>query len=130
MLVAQVGRTDRERRAHAVQLAQELSPGKMLILGPHCPALSERELRKALVALDEHDLVLGPTDDGGCYLVGVKAAQPEFFAQLHWNPEKLFQEAVACAGSTGLTYTTLNPLMDFDSDEDLNSNWALGYMQD
>ena len=52
-----------------------------------------------------------------------------FFAQLSWHPDPLFEEAVNAVSTAGLSYLALPPLMDFDSEEDLVMNWALGHMQ-
>ena len=119
-----------KNNARELKRTFELSAKKTLILGTHCPAIIPQVLRRAVCALDRHDMVIGPTDDGGCYLIGVKKFHKDVFAGLVWDPENLFQEITTAAVKNGLSYSCLNTLRDFDGENDLNYNWSLGYVQD
>ena len=130
MLVPQQGATPAVQRSHALQQVFGMAYETVLILGSHCPAITPHHLRQAMGVLQSHDLVLGPTDDGGCYLVGVRKPFPELFEQIDWEPDSMF-EAFAGAGKTlGLRCASLDPLCDFDSKEDVPYNFAMGFVQD
>ncbi len=130
MLIPETGKKTVERRQNAIQTVLGLAYDKLLVLGVHCPAMTAMELKNAVIALDTHDVVVGPTDDGGCYLVGIKQAHPDLFEDLSWSADGLFEELTAAAGAKGLSCTTLPVLHDFDSEDDLGYAWAMGYIQD
>lgn len=52
---------------------------KVLILGSDCFQLEEAILKDALHLLDQKDVVIGPANDGGYYLLGMKKMFPRFF---------------------------------------------------
>lgn len=129
MLIPQRGRKTSERRANAVASTLRMGYDKVLVLGPHCPTISEQLLTDALAALDSNDLVLGPTDDGECYLLGMKQAHGDLLGSLDWTGGGLLAECTTAAAEGGLSYTTLPALRDLDSDDDLGHAWALGMLQ-
>lgn len=51
---------------------QESRSDKMILIGSDCPYLTKEILHEAFKSLEEHDVVLGPTQDGGYYLIGMK----------------------------------------------------------
>jgi rSAM/selenodomain-associated transferase 1 len=55
------------------------------ILDSHAPTLPRAHLHAALDALMEHEVVLGPTDDGSYYLLGAAHAWPELFVDVPWS---------------------------------------------
>jgi glycosyltransferase A (GT-A) superfamily protein (DUF2064 family) len=128
-LVAETGRTLAQRRKQAFESVLSMPYRKVLMLGGQCPAMTEEHLKRALRELDRRDIVVGPTDDGGCYLVGVKAPHPALFDQLQWTPNGLYQEITAAAAQLGLSVTELDVLNDLDSAADLRYNWAMGFVQ-
>jgi rSAM/selenodomain-associated transferase 1 len=130
MLVPESGKATSERRQNAINTVFDLAYDKLLVLGVHCPAMTAAELKDAVVALETHDLVIGPTDDGGCYLIGMKQPHPELFADLSWSQKEFCAELTAAVSALGLSYTLLPRLHDFDSEEDLGYAWAMGFIQD
>ncbi len=92
--------------------------GKAVIVGSDCPALSAEHVRKALRALDRHDLVLGPSGDGGYWLIGV--ARPiDVFRGVPWGTSRVLSRTLEQAGEQGLSVTRLETLEDIDSPADL-----------
>ena len=65
-----------ERMHRAIGCALDEGAPCALVVGTDVPALDARMLRAALGRLRTHDVVLGPTTDGGYYLVGLKAPAP------------------------------------------------------
>lgn len=130
MLIAQQGADDHERRANALDTLFNLGIERLVLLGPHCPAIQRHHIASALRILREDDAVLGPTDDGGCYLVGIRPEHRDLIVGLQWEPDGVFAEIVSAFSSAGIRYQCLETLKDLDSVEDLSFNWALGLVQE
>ena len=92
--------------------------GKTVLFGTDIPGLRARHLGEALEALVEKDLVLGPTEDGGYWLVGLKRPA-DIFHNIVWGTGDVFDRTVARAEVQGLSVHLLEPLMDIDTAEDL-----------
>jgi rSAM/selenodomain-associated transferase 2/rSAM/selenodomain-associated transferase 1 len=95
----------------------------VVVIGADCPQLSAVHLATAFAALRENDLVLGPAEDGGYYLIGLRAPRPELFRDIAWSTEHVFRQTLAAAQSAGLGWRLLEPLSDVDSPHDLGV-WA------
>ena len=130
MLVAQKGRNNSDRRAHALDLLFERAVEKAVLLGNHCPAMTDRHITEAVYALERADVVVGPTDDGGCYLVGIHRKHRDLLVDLAWEPDGLYEELTDVLNRERIGYVTLDTLHDFDSVDDLTYNYGMGYVQD
>ena len=130
MLIAQQGKDDKERRAHALDTLFDLGIERLVLLGPHCPAMQRHHVAAAIQALGEDEAVVGPTDDGGCYLVGIHPRHRDLLVGLDWAPDGVFSEIASAFASAGVRYRCLETLKDLDSVEDLQFNWALGLVQE
>jgi rSAM/selenodomain-associated transferase 1 len=83
------------------------------------PTLPESYLRQAFDRLGGVDVVLGPSEDGGYYLIGLKQAQPELFQDIEWSSEHVTTQTLACAKAMGLSVALLPPWYDVDTGADL-----------
>ena len=92
---------------------------RALVIGADCPLLDAAMLRGAFEALGSHDLVLGPTRDGGYYLVGLRRCAPQLFQDIPWSTERVFGQSIERARGLGLTIKTLAELEDLDTPADL-----------
>jgi rSAM/selenodomain-associated transferase 1 len=72
-----------------------------------------------LVASGEHDLVLGPSDDGGYYLIGLRRLRPELFEGMPWSTPAVLEETRRRAEALGLRTARLAPWYDVDTTVDL-----------
>ena len=90
-----------------------------LIIGADCPTLDAAILREAYAALEQHALVLGPTRDGGYYLVGLGRIAPPLFRDIAWSTERVLEQTLERARAMGLAVKTLVELGDLDTAEDL-----------
>jgi rSAM/selenodomain-associated transferase 1 len=103
-----------ERMANAVAECG----GPAVVIGadaPHVPAARLEEAVGALAA--DADLVLGPADDGGYYLIGLRAPRPPVFTGVPWGTDRVLAETLARAG--GLRTLLLEPCFDVDTPADL-----------
>lgn len=94
--------------------------GPVVLIGTDCPALSAQELHEAFAALTNgHDVVLGPSADGGYYLIGLKRPQPQLFSAMHWSTPEVLEETRRRLRSSGLHWHELRVLHDIDLPADL-----------
>lgn len=65
------------------------------------------------------DLVLGPCEDGGYYLIGLKRPRLELFQEIPWSTDRVLAMTLERARASGLSYTLLSPWYDIDTYDDL-----------
>ena len=83
------------------------------------PHLPPSVLEEAFQTLNAHDLVVGPTHDGGYYLVGTKASHPSLFAHDGMGTSSALERLLARARSLELSVGCVDPFYDIDVAEDL-----------
>ena len=83
---------------------------------PHLPV---SVLARAFEALTDHDVVVGPTNDGGYYLVGAKAAHPSLFYGDGMGTKSALEALLARARELKLSATFTDPFYDIDEERDL-----------
>ncbi|MEO1093563.1 MAG: TIGR04282 family arsenosugar biosynthesis glycosyltransferase [Cyanobacteria bacterium J06638_28] len=108
-----------QRLSYAFEQGFAAELQRILIVGSDCPGIQNTHITHALIQLGTHDVVLGPANDGGYYLIGLKAPQPELFAAISWGQSCVLQQTLAIATDNGLTVALLSPLSDIDRPEDL-----------
>lgn len=109
------------RMASAFQTALESGKSGVAIIGTDCPALTAKIMAQAFGALTQHDLVLGPAQDGGYYLIGLRRLIPELFAGISWGTSEVRQKTVDIAQKLDLKISYLPLLADVDRPEDLSN---------
>ena len=93
--------------------------GKAIIMASDVPDLSTDIMNDAVSALDNHDLVIGPCNDGGYYLIGMKQPHGELFKGISWSTDKVLEQTLTIAGEQGLSVFSLITLRDIDTGDDL-----------
>jgi uncharacterized protein len=91
---------------------------KVVIIGSDCFELTADMIAEAFVALDKTDMVIGPANDGGYYLLGMKELRASLFENKQWSTESVFGDTVGDFKNYGLSFTTLALLTDVDTEED------------
>jgi hypothetical protein len=81
--------------------------------------LAYLETAVSLLAAPAIDVVLGPSQDGGYYLIGLRKPHPELFEQMQWSTAEVFSETMRRARAKGLRVACLPPWYDVDTPEDL-----------
>ena len=92
---------------------------RAIALGADTPGLPLRLLEQAREGLRTTDAVLGPTDDGGFYLIGLRRCPEGLLRNLPWSQEDTFATTFARLERSGLTVTALERWFDVDRWEDL-----------
>jgi len=114
----QKGHSLGERMKLGFQQAFEDGYKKAVIIGSDCAQLQQEHLQKAYAALDSTDVVIGPAQDGGYYLLGMRTYLPNLFNDIDWSSERVFKQTVAKIIQGGNTYSTLETLNDVDTEAD------------
>lgn len=97
----------------------DLGYSKVMALNADGPSLPAQTLDRAAALLDDHDLVLGPGEDGGYYLVGLKRCQPQLFNDIPWSTGQVFTQTLYRARQLNLDIALLDPWFDVDYYGDL-----------
>jgi rSAM/selenodomain-associated transferase 1 len=123
---------------HAAQALFALGHDAVCLLNSDSPTLPTRLLRRAAAALAEPGdrVVLGPAEDGGYYLIGVRAPHIHLFQNIAWSTEQVAEETRARAAALGLPLIELDPWYDVDDAaslrrlcRELASGWPNGCLQ-
>jgi len=97
----------------------------VIIVGTDCPGLTSALLTHAYVALTTHDVVIGPAEDGGYYLLGMNALYEDLFVGKSWSTDSVLAHTLADADRLGLRLAQLPTLRDVDDAADLAA-WRAG----
>lgn len=90
----------------------------VLLIGSDCPYLTPFTIKEAFEKLDKSDVVLGPSLDGGYYLIGIKTPHPTIFDNIEWSTETVFAQTIDRITKADLSYALLETLSDVDYYED------------
>lgn len=121
VVTAQSGGDLGARMAHAFREAFAQGHQRVVILGTDLPGLPPERVRQALELLRERRLVLGPCEDGGYYLIGLRALLPQLFEQMEWGGDTVLADTRRRAESLGVSVALLDPWSDVDTPQDLEA---------
>ena len=96
---------------------------KAVIIGSDCPEISSTIIEDAFSALDSHDFVIGPSTDGGYYLLGMNSLFKPIFENKTWSTETVLEETTKDIQDAGYSLKLLKPLTDVDHLEDVPKDW-------
>jgi len=100
-------------------LESNLSGGmRAVLIGSDCPDIDRDYVADAFSALLEHDVVLGPAEDGGYGLIGLSRPAPELFSNMLWGNSAVCRETRNRASAIGLSTVCLREIYDVDRPAD------------
>jgi hypothetical protein len=116
VLVPQRGELFGERLAAATEDLLALGFDAVCLIDSDSPTLPESAFAQAVDFLSrpEDSVVLGPSDDGGYYLIGLKKLHEALFQGIDWSTERVFDQTVAAARRIGLPFHVLPTWYDVD----------------
>lgn len=91
----------------------------VVIFGADTPDLSAALVEQSSAALKDHDVVIGPAEDGGYYLIGMTAQYSFLFEDMPWSTDKLLPETLRRLSVAKKKVKMLEMLSDCDRPEDL-----------
>lgn len=92
---------------------------QVVLIGSDSPLLMPQHISQAFAALASSEVVLGPTNDGGYYLVGAANSSPPIFENINWSTPSVWKQTISRLNSAKLSYSTLPPQIDVDDYADL-----------
>ena len=106
-----------ERIFHALD-EQLNSYTSAIIIGSDCPYLTKRHISQAFDLLQTNDVVLGPSNDGGFYLMGINEMNQAIFKDVEWSTDSVASTILQNAERLDYSVATLESLTDIDEIED------------
>ena len=92
---------------------------KIVIVGSDCPELTPFIIEDAFDKLDTSDVVIGPSTDGGYYLLGLTKLIPPLFANKQWSTGTVLADTINDIALLRKSYSLLTELSDIDTAQDL-----------
>jgi len=92
---------------------------RVVIIGTDLPDISSGIIMEAFAALENNDAVIGPSTDGGYYLLGIKSPKEELFSKIDWSTESVYQQTLDKLLNANMEVKTLTEFVDIDTEEDL-----------
>lgn len=108
-----------EKMDHALSRVLSLGYDRVILTGADLPLMTADHLRSGFSALEKADITLGPTSDGGYYLVGAKEPSPFLFEKQTYDCGNVYDNTTAAAHAAGRTIAPALPCDDVDTPEDL-----------
>jgi len=93
---------------------------KVLIIGSDCFELNASIIEEAFDSLNRCEAVIGPSADGGYYLLGMNKFYPFLFINKSWSTDMVYENTVNDFLQHQVSYTALPVLHDIDTEEDWN----------
>ena len=107
------------RMGQAFQSHFAQQPGlPLLLVGTDCPALAPGHLQQAARALQDHDVVLIPAEDGGYVLIGMRRWVPQALQGIAWSTDQVLLQTRRQLKACGASWTELDALWDVDEPAD------------
>ncbi len=107
-----------ERMAAAISSRLTAGAGRVVVIGADCPAVDAGVVARAFHALDDYDVVLGPAEDGGYYLVGTRSAHAALFRDIPWSSDRTLEVTLERIAQAALRCQLLDTLRDVDTAPD------------
>ena len=91
---------------------------KVVVIGSDCAQLSPEIVNQAFEKLEDYPFVIGPTFDGGYYLLGMRNFEPSLFEDIEWSTESVFTATLKKMQALQGDCYELEKLSDIDYEED------------
>ena len=94
----------------------------IVIIGTDCPEIDDTSISLAFAQLEVKDVVLGPAEDGGYYLLGLSALYTELFEDIAWSTSTVFQTTLERINRLALSRGLTEKKQDIDTLDDLKKS--------
>ncbi len=115
------GKTFAEKFEHILKQTARMGYQSTLMIGNDCLDLTPEMLAETFHHLDSCDLVIGPSIDGGFYLIGMNGFREELFREIPWCTAGVLEQLHRNIRRMGISLFTLPALLDIDHRRDLLS---------
>lgn len=93
---------------------------RVALVGADSPSLPIERITAAFDQLESVPVVIGPSRDGGYYLVAARDRTPPIFADLDWGTSTVLAETRSLLDASGVEHALLDPWCDVDTIDDLH----------
>ncbi len=126
LLIPQRGATFGERLRNAVPDLLGVGFATVCLIDSDSPTVPPAIFTEAAreLAQSHEKVVLGPSEDGGYYLIGLKAERPQLFQQIDWSSEQVLEQTLTRADELGLETYLLPTWYDVDDCKGLQRLYA------
>jgi rSAM/selenodomain-associated transferase 1 len=115
----QIGDDLGERMKNAFAATFQKGYDKIIIIGTDCADLNADIILTAFAHLNLYDVLIGPAEDGGYYLLGMKQLHAALFEEINWSTHTVLSETTKKCNAMQLSYHLLPVLHDIDEEKDL-----------
>lgn len=107
-----------EKMKDAFRRSFESGDEKVVLIGSDCPTLNSKILNQAFFELNTNDVVFGPSEDGGYYLIGMNSYKPEVLEDIEWSTVRVMEQTERKAQENRIKLKKLETLNDIDNEKD------------
>ena len=115
----QKGKDLGDRLENAVQRTFDEGYDRVMVIGSDCVGFSEEFIDQNFAMLDQHDVVIGPSTDGGYYLIGIRENSPWLFEHMAWSTDQVLETTLNRIEARELKVKQLTVKRDIDDLDDL-----------
>ncbi|MFI5305473.1 MAG: TIGR04282 family arsenosugar biosynthesis glycosyltransferase, partial [Nitrospiria bacterium] len=123
-LFKQEGKDLGERMEHAFNMLTRKKYKRKVIIGTDSPHLPLHFIRSAFESLKKIPVVIGPSRDGGYYLLGISGQPPSVFRGISWSTDSVLKSTMLRLKEKQIPFKLLPEWYDIDRFEELNSLYA------
>lgn len=123
--IPQNGESLGEKISNAVEDCITLGNRKVVVIGTDCIDITAKTIANSFERLDDTDAVIGPCEDGGYYLIGLKANHVEIFSGIDWSTDRVMAQTLEKMRELRLNVSILETLRDIDCADDLDLDTGL-----
>jgi rSAM/selenodomain-associated transferase 1 len=115
-MLAQRGDSFGERLSNAIEDLLSVGFAGCCLIDSDSPTVTSHAFREAVDALlsDRQRIVIGPSDDGGYYLIGMRQMHRQLFEQIDWSTDRVLSQTVERAREIGYEPVMLPTFYDID----------------
>lgn len=117
--VVQEGSDLGKRMLNAFKSAFQKGYKKAVVIGSDCFGITKEIIQDAFDSIPKNNFVIGPTHDGGYYLIGMTALHTILFKNKKWSSDEVLHDTLTDLRHMNGSYKLLPELTDIDTEEDL-----------
>lgn len=108
-----------ERLKNTISDVFNIGYNEIIIVGNDCPDLTPETIQQSFKLLNKSDVVIGPSTDGGFYLIAIKKIDERIFDNVKWYSDKVLSQLLTNFNKSHYSYVLLQKLNDIDDYADL-----------
>ncbi len=119
LFIKQNGNSFDERLKNTISDVFNIGYNEIIIVGNDCPDLTPETIQQSFNALIQNDVVIGPSTDGGFYLIAIKKIDERIFDNVKWYSDKVLSQLLTNINKSHYSHVLLETLNDIDDYADI-----------